>query len=436
MNLPLITNHQSRLTFYGHITLLLSAFFAAINISATDIFMTITALLSIVSGQFFKAWPQIRRNPIFIASLLFFILITAGLFWSIAPWHERMSSFHKYSKLLYIPFLIPFCIDPVWRRRMLNAFLLAMGITVLLSFLKQFAGLQIGGEDLPSWVFFGHIETSFFVAFACYVFAQRTIFESRQRWINAALCLIFSLQEFLLNDSRTGWMTYFGLLFLLFIQVAIYLVHKKYPNNPRALFKIGFRWMIYAGLIIGALFYASYSVSTSFRDNVEEATRALNRAIHRDLPKDDLHYVSSSEFRLLFIQLSLDLAKQQPVFGLGTGSFPEAYRRSPGIPAWWDDNLNNPHNEYLLALVQFGITGVLLLLYFFFTQWRATFFLKKEIFVAQALVFSFAVGCFYNSFLYLSNTGHFYIIFSTVLLGQYFALQCSKTLPTAETCKV
>lgn len=334
-----------------------------------------------------------------------------------------MSSLHKYTKLLYIPFLVPVCINPVWRRRAINAFLIAMILTVFLSYLKQYFGLSMGEESLSSWVFHGHIETSFFIAFSAFIVAHRAVFEKKYRLIYWLLLAAFTFQEFFINDSRTGWVAYFSLLLVFFVQCAVVMVQRKFPNKPKAIWSLGMRWGFYGILIIALLGFASFKGSSAFRENVEEAMNAIHLTAKGELPKDDARYVSSSEFRMLFIQLSLDIAKQHPIFGVGTGSFPEAYRRSPGIPAWWSEDLNNPHNEYLLMLVQFGVIGLAVLLYFFLVQWRATFKFKQDAFIAQGLIFSFAVACFYNAFLYLTITGHFYILFSSVLLAPYFARQ-------------
>ncbi len=69
------------------------------------------------------------------------------------PLGERLSALHKYSKLLYIPFLIPLCADKKWRDRILVAFLVGVSITVLFSYLKVWGGLRFGSNPDQSAVF-------------------------------------------------------------------------------------------------------------------------------------------------------------------------------------------------------------------------------------------------------------------------------------------
>lgn len=429
----LYQNKQSQLLTLAYFSLVLCAFFSALSVTAMNIFITAAAILCLISGKFFSEWPLLKNNSIFWAILLLMALLFVGMFWSIAPPHDRWSALHKYGKLLYIPLLVPLCLDPIWRRRSINAFLCAMMLTVLLSYLKQFAGLDLGEESVSSWVFHGHIETSYFIAFATYIFAYRGAYEHRYRAGYWLLTLLFSYQQFFINDSRTGWAVYFSLLLLFCLQSAVILVGRKYSKNALMIYFACFRWLIYALLFIFSMIVVSYVFSFSFRENVSEAVYAVVMTAQGTLPTDGHHYVSSSEFRMLFIKFSLDLAAQHPWLGLGTGAFQQAYRNSPGIPGWWGDELNNPHNEYLFMLVQMGIVGLLALLYFFFTLLRASFQRSEDNFLAQGFLFSFFVACCYNSFLYLTITGHFFVLFASLLcVSNGFGLQKSVFLKSIE----
>ena len=103
--------------------------------------------------------------------------------------------------------------------------------------------------------------------------------------------------------------------------------------------------------------------------------------------------------------------------GMGTASFQATYKKNPTVPGWY--NLNNPHNEYLLILVQGGLVGLGALLFFFYTQSYASLRLTDERHIAQALTVSAMISCCFNAFIYTSATGHFYVLFLGLLFAQY-----------------
>lgn len=395
------------LLFTGYVSLVLTAFFSPLSVTGTNICITAAAICSVLSGQFSLRFKTVITNPLVPIILLFMCLVLLGMFWSIGPWSERISSLHKYAKLLYIPFLIPLCLDRVWRNMAITAFLVAMTLTVLLSFLKAYAGLNLGDAS-TGWVFHSHIETGYFVAFATYLLVTRALKPEKQRWIYWFLAVLFTYQEFLINDGRTGWLTFVLLTFLFFVHQ--FQSNQKNQRSFRRSISVWFRVGFYSIGILLFLCTLSYYLSPQFNANIAywvkgpEKTRTFDPA--------------SQNFRLDFLNLSLSFIKQHPIIGFGTGSFPETYRQSRGIPAW-GTRLNNPHNEYLLVTTQFGFIGLFILLYFFYTQWRMSAGLGENRKVAQALIASFMLASLFNSFLYTSVMGHFYVLFTSLLFADY-----------------
>jgi O-antigen ligase len=117
---------------------------------------------------------------------------------------------------------------------------------------------------------------------------------------------------------------------------------------------------------------------------------------------------SSIGLRLDFYRNSLDIVREHPLIGVGTGGFPKAYadrvRSSKGVET------RNPHNEYLHIAVQIGVTGLLALLYLFWTHWRTAPRLASplEFHLARGLVLAVAIGCIFNSLLLDHTEGILY----------------------------
>lgn len=377
-------------SMYGF--LVLTGFFIPLSITATDIFMTATALLGILSGRFLREFDSIRRNAIVWCAVWIVILVFLAMMWSIAPWDQRFSALHKYAKLLYIPLLWVVCTDTKWRDRTIAAFLLGVFITVILSYLKAWTGLHFGRNPNPAFVFYTHIETGFLVAFAIYLLALFSWKQPRWRWLCIPLILMFSYQELFINDSRTGLVA-FLILFLVFAaQFA--------------------RWK---GLLLGlalvsALLGGSYYASPIFRKTVQETAQEISH-YRQGQPNSSIGY------RISFNSLGWRLAADRPIIGYGAGSFAEASKLLGGVPGW--RIIQTPHNEYMMMMVEFGGVGLLSLIILFGMQWLATFRLDEMRHFAQGLIVVFMASAFYNAFLYLSVSGHFYVLFTALFFAQY-----------------
>lgn len=78
--------------------------------------------------------------------------------------------------------------------------------------------------------------------------------------------------------------------------------------------------------------------------------------------------------RFVYFRCSLEMIKDSPLMGVGTGDFPIEYKRQ--VKSLYGQSYlskpkyhtQNPHNQYLLVLTQFGILGFILFLAIFFLQ--------------------------------------------------------------------
>jgi O-antigen ligase len=405
---------QPHLLLAGYVCLVASAFISPFSISATDIGISAAAGFCIISGEFFTQFKLIRFNPITLSILLLLAVVFAGMFWSIASWHDRWGAFHKYQKLLYFIFLLPLCLEQRWRERAISAFLLAITLTVILSYLLQYTSLHWGKINSPQFMFHSHIETSYFVAFSTYILVRRALYGHRYRWLCWLLAAVFTFHEFFINNGRTGWIVYFGLVILFFMQQAM--AHLDNKTHKALYIGIVFRSILLGTITILLLAIIIYNLSPSFHDRVS--------LLIPDFLSQHSQQINTSEtqphkpdLRISFFKYSLGLIREHPMMGMGTASFEAIYKKSPAVPGWRD--LNNPHNEYLLIFVQGGLVGLYALLYFFYTQWCVSFRLGDERQIAQALLLSGMISCFFNAFLYTSVTGHFYVLFLSLLFSRY-----------------
>jgi O-antigen ligase len=126
---------------------------------------------------------------------------------------------------------------------------------------------------------------------------------------------------------------------------------------------------------------------------------------------------TSIGLRLEFYRNTLEIIRNHPWAGVGTGGFPKAYEQQVAgtgmVPA------RNPHNEYLHITAQLGPIGLAALLWLFWQQWRLAPRLATPIEreLARGLVALMAVGCLYNSLLLDHTEGLFYAWLTGLLCG-------------------
>jgi len=374
--------------------LVLTGFFVPLSITATDFSMALAAIFGVISGRFLQNFPQMKKSPFFWCTLWFILLVMLSFTWSIAPWGDRLSALHKYSKLLYIPLLLAICTDPRWRERTVIAFLAGTFITVILSYFKAWFGLHLGPSDNPAYVFYTHIETSFLVAFATYLLALYAWKNSSWRLLCCILIAIFSYQEFFINDGRTGWIAYLSLLLLFAVQLT------------------GWKGLLLGIASIGVLTLSFYEFSPKFKG-------ILDQSVYEVKQFQTGQVQTSLGYRLGFDYLGWQLVKQKPVAGYGAGSFATASKDVGGLPGW--RVIKTPHNEYLMVMVELGVIGLFSLLLLFGIQWGMTFYMGETKYFAQGLLLVFMISSIYNAFLYLSVSGHFYVLFTALFFSKPFS---------------
>ena len=132
--------------------------------------------------------------------------------------HNILQGLRKRHWLLVTPLLIAFIVDETWRKRMINAFLSVMIITLILSFFQsafhlhlfRFATLR---DHLHCGsVFVNHIIQSFAMNIAAFICLYRALFEKKWRWFYIILFIGMAVDILFLSLGRTGYGIFFILL--------------------------------------------------------------------------------------------------------------------------------------------------------------------------------------------------------------------------------
>lgn len=386
------TAHLKNILFFFAILLF---FFIPISESGKEI-----ALISLVISSFFipgfiNQLIRVIKEPWCIAVVGLLLLVLFSCFWSPAILHYKLLVMKRYSKFLYLPFLVIAFRYAQVQRQTIHAFLFAMSIVSLFIMLKAYGFVHLKPNTEIDTVFLNHIITSMMMSFAAYLSAYFFIECYRERrgypvlWTIATL--YFSFQVLYFETGRTGHIMFLLLTLLIFIQF--------------------FNWkQICLGVIaLCVVLIGVYYSSSALKTGLNDAVNNVYRFRHHDKN-------TSVGYRLQFHQYAYDIFKRHPIFGNGTAGLVSDYYQTNPFPNF-KTKLFHPHSEYWLILADYGLVGLVLYLWFL-----TAFFLKRLTLrtlrpVANGIFLIICVAGLSSSTFFNAGGGLFYIAMLALCLS-------------------
>ncbi len=354
-----------------------------ISTALDNALLTVSLVCLLVGARLPEAVRIARGNPVVIAALLLFGMLALGTLYGDAAGRGALGYLSKYIDLLFVPVFAVFFRDADVRRKGLYALAAALALTALLSI-----GFAVGVlpksplfiTDALYPVPFKHTLTQgILLSLGAFLFVQLAAAAASRRtramWLSLAALAALDVLGFL--PGRTG----FALIGLL----ALYCGYLRWSWTG----------VVRIVSVLAVLLIVAFTTSNLLHERV-------NRAIHEYAswtPGAAAGSGNSVGSRLEFYHNTLQIIRDHPWLGVGTGGFPQAY--AAAIAGTAMQKTGNPHNEYLLLLAQTGPLGLLLLLFLFYRQWRLAPRLPTplERNMARGVVITIAVGCFFNSLL-------------------------------------
>ncbi|HEY6281860.1 MAG TPA: O-antigen ligase family protein [Burkholderiales bacterium] len=395
MEYRIISSKADKLTKWVAIAL---GFTIPVSTALDSILLGLLLACWLIGAGYHEKWRLIRGNPVVWLALALFALLIAGLLYGDRNPGDGLRYLGKYKELLLIALLIPCFQDERIRRRGLLAFVLALVLTLLFSY-------AIGIGLLPEYFFFPSkspgltgpmnpvtfklsITHNILMAIAAFLFAQMARHASATgiRVVWGVLSALAVFNVLFMVQGRTGY--------LILALLLAYFFYDMWKWKGLAL----------AAMLGSLLFAGAYLGSDTFHSRITKAANEFSQ-----WRPDQLAAVGDSVgLRMEWYKNSLEIIRDHPVFGVGTGGFPKAYAEKVKgtdmlVPA-------NPHNEYLLIATQTGLFGLTLLLYLFYRQWRLAKMLPSalERSLAHALILAIMTGSLFNSLLLDHTEGLLY----------------------------
>lgn len=375
----------------------LLAFSIPISTTSVSILAVLILCAWILEGDYARKLAAMVGNPVSLTVLFYLGLFVVGLLWS----RDKMaglSILEKQWKLLLLPVLIS-SISSKDRRRHIGCFLAGLTIAMAMTYLAWFDILHIGGvtPEHPTKRLF-HVIYNPLLAFGFYLVCHQVIWGRHHGPARSGLMVLALLMAFdmFITEGRTGQVAFFVLLSLLLFQL-----FRKNVVPAILLVLLG----------IPVIFMAGYNLSPTFHNRVK--TAELEIAQFHENPN------TSIGLRILFWKNSWQIIKKHPFLGVGTGDFQASYA---GVNSEYSPKMvvtNNPHNQYIFVLCQFGIVGLVSLMAIFVAQILLAVAIKDEwTRVRFAFPVFFLTIMLAESYLVVYETGFFFALFAAVLYGQ------------------
>ena len=342
-----------------------------------------------------------RHSSVAMSALGLFLLIAAGTLYGPSPRAEALSVLGKYADLFFIPILATFFTTRHSRDRALLCLAIAIVLSLIVSHAAR-AGLLVGNPVLPRYPeypggFKFSVTHSIVMSLGAFLFSllARDTVKLAKRVAFGVLALLCVHNVLFVVIGRTGY--------VVLATLVVYLV----ATNTR-----GRKGLLHAALAGVLVLSTAYFLSSNFRDRVLTAAVEFTdwRAGH-DIAD------SSVGLRIEWYRTSFELIKENPLTGVGTGGFKQAYAETVAgtgaiVPS-------NPHNDYLLLTAQVGVLGLLLLIITYTALWRVSRELptRLERDLARGLVLTMAIGGMFNSLLLDHTEGLLFAWLAALLLG-------------------
>jgi O-antigen ligase len=400
------------IALFKSLPVLLLFFFLPISTAGSNIALALVVILSLfllISDWQCKKLTYLKKQPFLIYSLFFCCLLVS--FFLVGDSSTTISDgLLKYQEIILMPILALLISNQKnLNRIVIRVFLIAMGITLFLSYLRAFDDItllrylnfetlltKLGGKNNPT-IFKWHITHNFFMAFATLLWAYFAIYFWKKRRLLAVsflfICFLGLCNIFFMVKGRTGYLVIFSAL--------LYFFTNKYKAKG---FLIGTIILFFASLFL-------YNYSNNFYSRINLGVVELLNW-NSTVPSN-----TSIGLRIEFIYQSLKIVKEHLFFGVGVGGFGQAYAAHALDSGMIQSE--NPHNQYILFLVETGLIGLIAFIYLNYISWYFSKHLSQFwMHSTRIVLLSYGAANLFNSFLFDFTESLFFSAFMALAFSE------------------
>lgn len=360
----------------------------------------VVLLCWLAAGQYRQRWQAIRHNPVTLPALLLFGLILLGTLYSTGDMAHISLHASKYSKLVLALVFLSLLDQARWRRYCLGAFAAAMlfilasvyaSVWVHLPWVSPARALGWGVDHTVVGDYITqNVMMSFFVLLCLTLSIAARKKWHRALWLMPAGLAVLSITD--LSVGRTGY----------FVLAACLLTWVLTAIRGRARYA--------TVLLLAAALLAGLFGSRTMEARYQQAWVEIKNH------NTDIH--SSVGHRLYNYKIVLELIRERPLQGWGTGSYDHESCRLIVTPADCAEFGWHPHNQYLFFWLENGLPGLLAYLFLIFRLVRyGRACAAPDRLLVLGLACALIADSLVNSPLFSARENHFFMFMMALLMA-------------------
>jgi len=373
-----------------------------ISLGMTNVLMAMLLLLLIVSLGSAAVRQTWMAHPVAWLLLALFLWIVLGVSYTSADSHDYVLHIKKFSKLLVASMLLATLTTDQWRSRCLKAFCVGMAVILVSQYAEIFWDLPWTVTKNQGWgvdhiVFGDYITQGIMVTFMLCLALTRALngeLRDKKTWLWAAVAGLCLLSVTGLSAGRTAYV-----LALISVTVVLAL---RWSGKRLAM----------AVAVLAVVLVAVYVSAKGVQARISEAHQEVSATL-----RGDTRFTSLGG-RLENYRQSLQLIRERPIIGWGTGSFHEQSCRVAITKEMCKQANWHPHNQYFLFAIQGGLlAGILFIGVLTVAAIQLRRSSKDARMIGLTFLAIFAVDSLFNSSLFSARESHFFTIFLAVVLA-------------------
>lgn len=395
---------QNKITFFANHLLVVLAFLSPLYFRATSSVVFILLILLIVRRNYLYYFKEALSNKIVQAILLFILINILWLYGSDNLLDAKTELINLKYYLYSILFLL--FVDKKFVYAIISGFILGMLFSESISYLIHFNLLpyklelyntiiyESQGVNNPS-PFLNHSQYNVLLSIAIGFMLYNLLKNDNKILIKfiSVFFIVTASVNLILVGGRIGYISY-----IVIIMLVLFLVYKM------RIFKIV---LPISFLLLTLFFYLAYNHSSQFKLRIENTISDKEKLINGNKE----NFKSSIGLRIGFWLNSVDVIKENLIFGVGTGDHMNSVAQNlPKEHKYIVQMIEHPHNEYLKILLQFGILGFI----FFLNIFYQIFKLEDNDFKNYLVILTCGVCCLLLTDIFVKNILIIFLLFISV----------------------
>ncbi len=343
-----VKRNERKINSYANHLIVIFAFSMPILVSVRRVSIVLLILLFLARGNIWYHTKKTLSDPLLLS---FFLYFAVHVVWLIGSDDTGMAkkSLHDSAFLLFLPLFVTF-IDKRFIGRIISAFVLGMTVSVMVSFgifievipsMPHDVTQGVPGDPAP---LYHHTHYGYMLAISSILLLNVLLNNKGNKYYAFMLCVLFTVTvlDMFIIEGRSGYIL-LGILLIPFL----FFRYKTKAAKP----------LIISLLLSVATAYIAYHTIDVFKNRIDLTAQSFEKVL------SDKNYNTSIGGRIGMLVYSLDVISGSYLLGYGTGDHAsvvtDVVKREKRPLSNLVTTLQHPHNEFVNALIQFGIIGLL-----------------------------------------------------------------------------